>query len=408
MRNGSARAAGLSLLLCLTLSAAAAAGCAPARPAARTATTRPLPEKAYHLDPTLPRWIDPETGYDTTRRWKLDGGEWPIALVMSPSQAPQLLAGMRDGVYAAKLAPFGITPVTDKIEMPARTFHALQHSKWPFVYMPLAVLTDYSRSPVNQTDAGGLQYVALAGSTAGGGYTLVTKDPAIRTVADLAGKKVAQDNSNPVPATLMSAAAAQAGLTLGDGEGQIRFIRGVNGQQVNDYNAGRIDALITLNILLPRLLVQGSHVVTDFSETPYTPNYTILAVERSVLEERPDVVRAVLEAHYEANKTAVAEWESGLKATLMRSWNAYFETQTAPSAAQRIVKDQAGFDVMLGRMQPEQRLDARLLADCWATLDRDGLWGWEGTVDASRLSDLKLYDSVLQANGEPPQSAASK
>lgn len=397
-------AAALTLSV-LTLSACGSApsGDADADGAGQPPAAVALPDSAYHVDADLEPWVDPETGYDTTREWDLEGGAWPIALVMSPSQSPQLLVAERDGLLEKALGPLGIEPSVERIDLPPRTFHALQRSKWPFVYMPLAVFTDYCRTQENQGGAGGLQYVALAGSTAGGGYTLLTKDPAITSVADLAGKTVAQINSNPVPGTLLAAAAAEAGLSLGDAEGQIHLARGVGGEQLNDYEAGKTDAIISLNIVKGQLIAGGSMPVTDFADVKYTPNYTVLCVERSVLNERPEVVDAFLEMHYEADGIAVAEWETGLKALLMESWNGYFETQSAPSAAQRIVPTQDAFDAMLGDMYPEQRIDPEFLGDCFAFLTDNGLWGWDGVVDTARLSALERYDAVLASRGEESQ-----
>jgi hypothetical protein len=367
-----------------------------------------LPASAYRLQSDLPSWVDTQTGYDVSRDWKLDGGKWPVAMLMSPSQSPQALVGFQDGEFRKALKPFGITPVLEKIDLPPRTFHAMQRSKWPFVYMPLAVFTDYSRSQQNQGGAGGLQYVALAGSTAGGGYTLMAWDPQIKSVKDLADKTVAQVNSNPVPATLLAAAAKQAGVSVGDGPGQIHFARSSNDDQLNGYMAHKLDAVISLNILKGQLLAQGSHVVTDFAGVPYTPNYTILAVERSVLEQKPEVVKAFLEAHYAANKLAEKEWNGGMKAALMNSWNDYFKTQKVPSAKQRIVPNQAAFDSLLGNMYPEQRIDPKFLADQWTMVSSNALWGWAGKVDTAKLADLKLYDQILASHGQEPQSSASK
>ena len=87
---------------------------------------------------------------------------------MNPAQAPQLLAGMKAGVFQSELRPFGITPVAQPIDGPPRAFHALQRSKWPFIYVTLTVFLNYSRTEQNEGGAGGLQYVAIAGSAAGG------------------------------------------------------------------------------------------------------------------------------------------------------------------------------------------------------------------------------------------------
>ena len=269
--------------------------------------------------------------------------------------------------------------------------------------MPLAVFTDYSRGHANQGGAGGLQYVLIAGSTAGGGYSLVARDPSIRTVADLEGKLVAQMTSNPVPAALLAAELENAGLAVGEGSDQVRLSRGVAGTQANLYEAGKVDALITLNVLKPALLKRGSHVVTDFSKAVPIPSYTVLAVERSVLEERPDVVKSFLGAHYLASKTAEKQWKRQMRPLMLRSWNSYNESQKGPTAAQRLAADQKAYELMLGDMWPEDRIDKGFIADCFTTVEGEGLWGWPGRVDVARLSDLSLYDSVLHLHGEEPQ-----
>lgn len=379
------------------------ASAAPSAPA-KGSGLPPLPDSAYALKPGLPSWVDTVTGYDTARTWKLDGGAWPIMLVMSPSQSPQLLAGWNAGAYKKALAKFGITPTLERIDGPPRTFHALERSQWPFVYMPLAVFMDYTRSPDNQGSAGGLQYVAIAGSTAGGGYTLMTRDPAIRSVADLRGRKVGQLNSNPVPGTLLTAAAKKAGLKVGSGPDDIHLSLGPAGEQMNAYAQGKLDAIITFNILKRQLELQGSRAVTDFSALGYKDNYTILCVERSVLTDRPDVVKAFLEAHYEGQALAAKTWgtTAGLQA-LMSSWNGFYRSQRTDYSSQRPVATLADYKALLGAMSPEVRLDRSLIADCFAFDSEHGTWGWPGTVDPSRMVDYGPWNAVLREHGQAGQ-----
>lgn len=355
------------------------------------------------MDESLETWIDPETGYDTTRQWTLDGDTWPICLVMSPSQSPQLLVGEREGIYAEALKPFGITPVVEKLELPPRTFHALQRSKWPFVYMPYAVFVDYSRTQENQGGAGGLQYVALAGSTEGGGYTLITKDPSITSVADLAGKTVAGMENNPARIMLMQAAAEQVGLTVGDDDSSIHLASGESAQDLNDYLDGKYDAVMVLSIVRERFLRTGSRALTEFTDTKYQPDYTILCVERSVLEKQPDVVDAFLEAHYQAQQRVMSEDQEQLVQLLMDSWNGYFESQDTTVAAQRIAPDTDSFMRLYGTMRPDDQADSSLLSDCFSYLEEHNLWGWDGSVDWQRLLALDRYEAVLREHGEEPR-----
>ena len=44
----------------------------------------------------------------------------------------------------------------------------------------------------------------------------------------------------------------------------------------------------------------------------------------------------------------------------------------------------------------------------FTALTANKLWDWPGSVDVSKLSDLAVYDKILEAHGEKPQSSASK
>ncbi|MHB0975842.1 MAG: ABC transporter substrate-binding protein [Candidatus Aquicultorales bacterium] len=155
----------------------------------------------------------------------IKGGEWPVMLVISPSQAPRAVVCMKNGPYQEALKPFGITPILQKLDGPPRVFHSLERSKWPFVYMPIAVFTDYSRSAKNQGEAGGLQYVAIAGSTAGGGYQLMAR-AGIDGIKDLRGKTVALTSSAPVQDALVQEAVERAGLKVGKGKDDVKVVYG--------------------------------------------------------------------------------------------------------------------------------------------------------------------------------------
>lgn len=395
----------LALTLCISL--LVITGCAAKTPvrasdsaSAPVTAAEPLPDSAYYMKTGLAKWVDPDSGYDTTRTWKLDGGTWPVMMLLSPSQSPQALYGFDQGLFQKKLGALGITPELQRLDGPPRVFHALERSQWPFVYMPLAVFMDYVRSADNQGGAGGLQYVALAGSTSGGGYTLIAKDSAIKSVADLKGKKVGFLNTNPVPGTLLTKAAENEGLRIGDGANDIHVFFGEAGKQMNAYAAGKYDAIVTLNIYKAALLKQGSHPVTDFANVGFTANYTILCVERTVLEKRPEVVKAFLEAHYDANAPAEAAWKDGSAiGTLMKSWNGFFEGQNTKWSTQRPVASEAAYKMMLGNMQPELRLDRELISKCFEFNSVHKTWGWSGTVDPAKLVDYEPFNTVLKERG---------
>lgn len=84
-----------------------------------------LPDKAYYRNENLKPWIDPETGYDTAKKWSIDERTWPVMLVMSPSQAPQLIMGMKYGIFQDAMKPFGITLELSKLDGRASTTTAI-------------------------------------------------------------------------------------------------------------------------------------------------------------------------------------------------------------------------------------------------------------------------------------------
>ena len=362
--------------------------------------TQPMPTSAYYLDTTLPSWEDTTSHYDTSKQWKLSGGKWTIALFMNPALAPQLLEGMKAGVFQAKLKPLGITPVVEPIDMPPRAFHALQRSKWPFIYVPIAVFMNYVRSDRNEGGAGGLQYVAIAGSMAGAGRTLMTKDPSIKSIADLKGKLVGVPDASTPALVLLADAAAKAGLKVGNGPNDIHVGYGTSSEVLNSYTAGHFQAVLVTDILKKQVASQGSQALTDFSQESFTSNLMILCVERSVLEKRPDVVKAVLEAHYQGNLLAQKNWNTTEAALLMNEWNGYFKTQAGgPKNSQRLTPSVAAYKMLLGEAHPEQLLSRTSLASNFQFMNDNHTWGWPGIVDTTKLVDYAPYNAVLKEHG---------
>lgn len=393
----------LTALLIVSLAGCSSASVdADAETDSESAALEPLPDSAYYVNPDLEPWVDEGTGYDTARTWDIDGGTWPVMMIMSPSQSPQALLGFRDGLFQDAFEPLGITPELERIDGPPRTFHALERSQWPFVYMPLAVFMDYARSADNQGGAGGLQYVLIAGSTAGGGYTLMAKEPDILTVGDLAGKRVGLINYNPYPGTLMIRAAANAGFKIGTGDNEIELLNMPGDETLNAYSRGELDAVVSLNILKKQLADSGSHAVTDFADVGYTPNYTVLCVERTVYEQNPEAVKAMLAAHYEAHLGVEAAWDTEIIELLVESWNTFYMNEDTPYAPDRIVPDTDAFRAMLGDMGPEQSIDRELVSDCFEYNTTRNTWGWDGAVDVARLVDLEMYQNLIESASSQP------
>jgi ABC-type amino acid transport substrate-binding protein len=362
--------------------------------------TMPLPASAYYVPAGLPSWEDTTTGYDTAKHWEMSGGTWPIALFMNPALAPQLLAGMQAGVYKSNLSPLGITPVVEPIDGPPRAFHALERSKWPFIYVPISVFMNYVRSPVNEGGAGGLQYVAIAGSMSASGRTLMARDASIKSIADLAGKTVGIPDASTPAIALLAEAAAKVGLKVGDGPADIHMGYGTSSDILNDYAAGKYDGVMVTNILKAQVAKSGSHTVDGFYEVGLDANLVILCVERTVLEQRPEVVKAFLEAHFQGEQLAQRTWSTTAPTLSMNEWNAYF--QDGPNQArnqQRVVPDVAAYKAMIGAAHPADRLSRDFVLQNFEYMNTRHTWGWPGIVDASKLVDFDLYNQVLKEHG---------
>ena len=205
---------------------------------------------------------------------------------------------------------------------------------------------------------------------------------------------------SPVVGVLIEEAAAKVGLKVGSGPGDIHIDMRYksNSDVLNGYAAGEYDAVVSMSVTKVQLINMGSHRVAGF---PDTPTVMVLAVERTVLEQRPDVVKAFLEAHYASEKLVVPAWNTAGIAMLLQNWNDYFKTQFAePQAPQRLVPTVAAYRTMLANVHPEDLLSRDFLTKCFQFMGAYHLWDWPGVVDTSKLVNYDLYNAVLAEHGQ--------
>jgi hypothetical protein len=153
-----------------------------------------------------------------------------------------------------------------------------------------------------------------------------------------------------------------------------------------------------MSVTKVQLINMGSHRVAGF---PDTPTVMVLAVERTVLEQKPDVVKAFLEAHYASEKLVVPAWNTTGIAMLLQNWNDYFKTQFAePQASQRLVPTVAAYRTLLANVHPADLLSRDFLTMCSQFMSEYQLWEWPGVVDTSKLVNYDLYNAVLKGHGQ--------
>ncbi|MHB0975841.1 MAG: hypothetical protein ACYC1U_01465 [Candidatus Aquicultorales bacterium] len=110
-----------------------------------------------------------------------------------------------------------------------------------------------------------------------------------------------------------------------------------------------------------------------------------------------------MDAHYQANKVAVANWEAETVPTLFESWNEFFTAEDTKWSKQRTVPNLDAYKAILGNMWPEPLLDREFMARCFKTVDERERWGWDGAVDTAKLVNYELYNSVVAKYSEKKQ-----
>lgn len=118
--------------------------------------------------------------------------------------------------------------------------------------------------------------------------------PEVRRLEDLRGKRVAVEALS-MSNYLLSRALAQAGLQPSD----VEILRIPVDQHERAYASGQVDAVVTFEPFVSRLVAAGAHRLFDSSRIP-GEIVNVLAVREDVLEQRPEQVRHLLQGWFRA------------------------------------------------------------------------------------------------------------
>lgn len=118
--------------------------------------------------------------------------------------------------------------------------------------------------------------------------------PEVRRLEDLRGKRVAVEALS-VSNYLLSRALAQAGLQPSD----VELLRIPVDQHERAYASGQVDAVVTFEPFVSRLLAAGAHRLFDSSHIP-GEIVDVLVVREDVLEKHPEQVRHLLQGWFQA------------------------------------------------------------------------------------------------------------
>jgi NitT/TauT family transport system substrate-binding protein len=118
--------------------------------------------------------------------------------------------------------------------------------------------------------------------------------PEVRRLEDLRGKRVAVEGLS-VSNYLLSRALAQAGLQHSD----VEILRIPVDQHERAYASGQVDAVVTFEPFVSKLLAGGAHRLFDSSDIP-GEIVNVLVVREDVLEKHPEQVRHLLQGWFRA------------------------------------------------------------------------------------------------------------
>lgn len=118
--------------------------------------------------------------------------------------------------------------------------------------------------------------------------------PEVRRLEDLRGKRVAVEDLS-VSTYLLGQALAKAGLEPSD----IEILRIPVDQHEHAYASGQVDAVVTFEPFVSKLLARGAHPLFDSSHLP-GEIVDLLVVREEVLERSPERVRHLLQGWFRA------------------------------------------------------------------------------------------------------------
>ena len=120
------------------------------------------------------------------------------------------------------------------------------------------------------------------------GADVVVGRPGMRTMRDLAGKAVAVE-SGALGAFVLSRALATSGMQAGD----VKVVHLESNEQPGAFEKGQVDGAVTFDPYRTQLLRAGATTLFDSTRIP-GEIVDLLAVRASVLEQRPQALRALL------------------------------------------------------------------------------------------------------------------
>ncbi|GAB2847615.1 ABC transporter substrate-binding protein [Microbacterium insulae] len=248
---------------------------------------------------------------------------------------------------------------------------------------------------INTFIQSGGESARIVAGAATGGAALVVAD-GIDSAEDLAGTTLASPQlGNTQDVALRVWLADQGYATDVSGGGDVSVTPTENAQTLTLFQDGQLDGAWLPEPWVSRLVIdEGADVLVDEAELWPDGEFptTVLLVRAEFLEQHPDVVEQLLEAHL-----AAVQWIADNPDDAPGVINAALEAETGKPLS----------DAVIERALEHVTFSVDPHADTFETLVSNGLEAGtqkEGSIDG--LFDLRLLNGLLEASGSDTVSAA--
>lgn len=207
------------------------------------------------------------------------------------------IVGIESGIFAEALGP-DVTFETPTFNAGSSAIEALLSGAIDASFIgPNPAINGFAKSS-------GTAIRIIAGATSGGAYLVVK--PEIARVADLKGKKLATPQLGNTQDVALRTWLLESGLaTDAQGGGDVSIMPQENSQTLETFAAGEIDGAWVPEPWATRLIQEGGGKVLVNERTLWPKGEyvtTHLIVRTDYLKTHPDIVRALLAGHLEANE----------------------------------------------------------------------------------------------------------
>lgn len=148
---------------------------------------------------------------------------------------------------------------------------------------------------VLRAQAQGLDLRVIAVLNISIGADVVMARPDIRALGDLAGRRVGVERG-AVGAIMLDAVLQEAGLGIND----VIVVETANDAQLDAYQRGQLDALVSYEPVATRLAALGATRLFDSRQIPGRI-LDVLAMRPGALEQSPAAIRSLLRGHFRAH-----------------------------------------------------------------------------------------------------------